>query len=108
MTEPKPVSSASDESLMNFFSCYFQEDWNLEANSPDEIVAGFARTAEPHEVQALSAAIANLSCQFASEKELEKRLFDYFGCYYCPSADGRSTRAWLLHVADLLLKVSSR
>ena len=101
------MSSASEESLKNFFSCYFHEDWSIEAHSPDKIVSRFARSAAPHDVQALSAAIRDLSQQFASENELEKGLFAHFGCYYRPSADGLSARSWLQHVADLLLKESS-
>lgn len=41
---------------------------------------------------------------FASEKEPEEKLFKELGCYFRPSIQGLSAKAWLENVANQLLR----
>jgi hypothetical protein len=89
--------------LQNFFSAYFHEDWPCEAESPEAVVAGYVRTAKPSHLRSLSKAIQEYSREFASDRELEENLFKDLGCYYRPSTQGLSAKAWLENVANQLL-----
>jgi len=101
MTKQTPQSL-----LRSFFSGYFHEDWPCEAESPQAVVAGYLRTATPSDVRSLSQAIREYSNEFASDKELEGKLFTDMGCYYRPSEQGISAKAWLENVANQLLQES--
>ena len=92
--------------LRNFFSGYFHEDWPREAESPAAAVAGYLRTATPSDARLLSQAIRTYSKEFASDRALEQELFTDLGCYYRPSEQGISAKAWLEDVADQLLQES--
>jgi hypothetical protein len=97
-------TQAQQSLLRNFFSCYFHEDWPCEAESPEAVVAGYLRTATARDVRSLGQAIREYSRRFAFEKDLEERLFTDLGCYYRPSAQGISAKAWLEDIADRLLR----
>ena len=90
--------------LGNFFSAYFHEDWPCEAETPEVVVAGYVRTATPSDVRSLAEAIRNYSAEFANDMELEEKLFKDLGCYYRPSAEGLSAKAWLESVANQLFR----
>jgi hypothetical protein len=90
--------------LSDFFSAYFHEDWPCEAESPAAVLAGYIQTATPSAVRSLGQAIRHYSQSFASDKELEEKLFTELGCYYRPSVEGLSAKAWLESVANQLLK----
>ena len=88
--------------LLDFFGGYFHEDWPCEAESPQAVVAGYMRSATTHDILSLSQAIRDYSRNFASDGELEDRLFNDLGCYYRPSEQGMSARAWCNAIADQL------
>ena len=92
--------------LSNFFSAYFHEDWACDAESPEAVVAEYLRTATAREVRSLSQAIREYARAFNSDTELEEKLFTDLGCYYRPSAQGISAKAWLEAIANQLLRVN--
>ena len=94
--------------LSSFFSAYFHEDWPCEAESPEAVIDGYVRTATPNDVRSLGHAIQDYSQAFASNTELEEKLFTDLGCYYRPSAQGLSPKAWLENVANQLLRKNQR
>jgi hypothetical protein len=98
------MNKQTQQLLGNFFSAYFHEDWPCEAESPEAVIAGYIRTAEPSDVRSLGKAVRDYSQAFADDKELEEKLFKELGCYYRPSAEGVSVKAWLENVANQLLR----
>jgi hypothetical protein len=88
--------------LEKFFSAYFNEDWNCDAENPEGVVRRFKAEATPEERTMLAAAIVKYAAGFASDKELEEGLFRELGCYYTPSGVGLSCKVWLEHIAEEL------
>ena len=88
--------------LRDFFSAYFHEDWNCDAENPESVVRSFVAEATPEERTVLANAIAKYAAGIASDKELEERLYRELGCYYLPSGSGTSCRVWLEHIAEEL------
>jgi len=99
------MSKQKQQSLLkSFFSGYFHEDWPCEAETPDAVIAGYLKTARPGDVRSLVDAIQAYSREFATDVELEERLFTELGCYYRPSSQGISARVWFEKIADLLIQ----
>lgn len=89
------------EAVKGFFSAYFHEDWCLDADDSTQVVAAYLRE-RPDRVAlgSIARGIQLLVERHVPDEELEKVLFREFGCYYLPSADGRSARAWLQQVGE--------
>ena len=81
--------------LTEFFSTYFHEDFLLDADNPDAVIARYSNITNAEERRALSSAIQNFSAKVSSDEELEDKLFREYGCYYRPSGEGVSARKWL-------------
>ena len=92
--------------LKNFFGAYFHEDWSLEAENFDGIVANYANISKSEDLRSLSKTIMEYSNMFTIDSELKKNLFTELGCYYSPSGDGLSAKAWLERVAKQLFDSS--
>lgn len=91
------------DALKDFFSAYFHEDWRSEAETPQGIVDIYSRGTTDRKVKAaLVVGLKQYAQSFADEKSLEDSLFMQLGCYYRPSLDGLSAKAWLLSVAERL------
>lgn len=97
------MTTEADLSLLTkFFSTYFNEDWDCDAENSEGIVRRFIAVATPEERTVLAGAIVKYATGFASDKELEERLFRELGCYYMPSGVGMSCKVWLEHIAEEL------
>jgi hypothetical protein len=95
-------NSCPDE-LYQFFAGHFHEDWPVEASTPDGIIREFlAQNHDPEKLGRLADLIDEYIGSAKSDDALERGLFHELGCYYMPSADGLSERAWLEHVAKRL------
>lgn len=89
--------------LLQFFSAYFHQDWNLEAAHPDEVVHAFMKAAiSRNNLINLASNIEIYADSKPDDDAAEIGLFNELGCYYLPSADGIGAKAWLYHVASLL------
>jgi hypothetical protein len=100
---PKGMSTQPQLSLLrDFFEAYFHEDWDCDAENPESVVRRFTAAATPGERSVLADAIVKYAAGFASDKELEERLFRELGCYYMPSGAGTSCKVWLEHIAEAL------
>ena len=93
--------------LRDFFGAYFHEDWNCDAENPESVVRSFVAEVAPEERTVLADAIVKYAAGFASDNELEERLFRELGCYYMPSGTGTSCKVWLEHIAEELRRGSS-
>lgn len=92
--------------LKNFFAGNFHEDWDCDAESDKGVITADARTKSAGDLRTLAGAILDYSRSFTNDSELEKKLFIDLGCYYLPSADGLTAKAWLEHVATQLLDIA--
>lgn len=95
------MSSTSHHArLSQFFSGYFHEDWELEAEDPNRIIDIYLsqRTDREHLFR-LAADLDALTSSELSDDALSRLLFVELGCYYDPAADGLSARAWLQQVS---------
>jgi hypothetical protein len=96
------ATEADQSSLERFFSAYFNEDWDCDAENPEGVVRRFKAEATPEERTMLAAAIVKYAAEFGSDKELEEGLFRELGCYYMPSGVGLSCKVWLEQIAEEL------
>lgn len=91
------------EEIFQFFGAYFHEDWDLEASSPDDVVYNYLK--DTHGTQMADDVISSINEYLAAagdDASIENDLYEKFGCYYLPSADGFGARQWLMHVVQLL------
>ena len=97
------ISESQRESLREFFAGYFHEDWRVEANTPDQVISNYAaQLSDRSRVAELRDAIIAFIADHPDEDDLANALLGEFDCYYSPKALGRSTKQWLLHVAEKL------
>ena len=88
--------------LFEFFAAYFHEDWTLDDQGPDDVIARFKSDSSPAVVAECRAEIVNLLSLNLDETALAAVLFRELGCYYRPVADSLSGSSWLLHVRERL------
>lgn len=89
--------------LKSFFSGYFHEDWEADSSEPDDVISEFLRSKPgSSEIDRIVDQIDLYLSSGRADAATERGLFEEFGCYYLPSADGISVRNWLKHVAALL------
>lgn len=94
------ITDAEREKLIQFLAGYFNEDWHLEADSPEQVLSAFRKERAGPELHELSRIIVAYVDEHPDDGELDEALFRELDCYYSPRADGISSRAWLLGVAD--------
>lgn len=94
----------------NFFGPYFNQDWNLDAESVDGILDQYVSHggATDSDRASLIRAIREFAERDVSDRELADLLYRELGCEYLSSADNLSTRAWLTLVATKLESYSTR
>lgn len=89
------------QSLKEFLSAYFHQDWNLEAKSPGEVVAQFFRDqTSVDELRRIVRALRELIDTGEPDEILSTRLFRDFCSFFDPRGVGESTRKWLISLAN--------
>lgn len=95
-----------DESgdLYQFFAGWFHQDWQDDDDSVDDVISSFLSSGglTRDRLVLLADAIDAFASSFTDDAALEHALGSELGCYYLPSADGSSARAWLHHVSGRL------
>lgn len=92
-----------ERALKGFLAAYFNEDWSLDAESPDAVVDEFIF--DHNSTDALHPIVRALHVILSSQEPddmLSSRLCKEFGCYFDPQGAGGSTRVWLQAVSDKL------
>jgi len=93
------------ERLISFFAGYFHESFLYEVGSADAVIDTYLREGyPPAEIEALATDVVDYADACPDEAELSERLFEELGCYYDPTASGRTAREWLYGVASRLLR----
>ena len=90
------------EKLYQFFAGYFHEDWTVDSENPDEVLNELVAEGRTRSELEELAGLIDDYLDTRSDVSLEHALFTELGCYYTPSADGLSARAWLKHVSGQL------
>jgi hypothetical protein len=93
------------ERLISFFAGYFHESFLYEVGSAEAVIDTYLREGYPaREVEGLAMDVVEYADACPDDAELSERLFDELGCYYDPTAGGRSAREWMYGVASRLLR----
>ena len=91
------------EQLKNFFAAYFHEDWREEVKDAAGVLELYlAQNVDADARRRLAHAIETFATRHGSDGALEQALFSELGCYYVPSAEHRSARAWLAELVTRL------
>ena len=95
--------TARDERLRQFFSGYFNQDWDIGgAGSWRTVIADFVRTNPRAHVLALIDDLRSWT-DYAVVNELDT-LPAAFGCDYDPRPDGQTERVWVQQLTEAMVK----
>jgi hypothetical protein len=96
-----------EQSLADFLTAYFHQDWSMDSTDWRGVVNLFLKDAPaPETLQAIVHALRHLS-ESESDDALAQRLLKEFGCYYYPGAAPGAFRDWLLELASVLHRAVS-
>lgn len=95
------MSQSKFAALEQFLGAYFHQDWTVEASSATEIIQKFKSSASPSEIRIVVQELHQLLEKQFTEAQLAERLLKV-GCYYRPTADGRTHAEWLEWLAQEL------
>lgn len=89
-------------SILRSLLCgYFNQDWQSEFDSAEDVIADFlSEKWTSRELMKLSDEIEGMISQVYDDFLIEHSLLSSHNCYYLPSSDGLSARAWLIALAD--------
>ena len=91
----------ASESLKEFMSAYFHQDWMMDAQSPRDVVAQFFRDQKSvGDLVPIAQALRELIATDEEDERLSTRLFMQYGSYFDPRGVGESTREWLTNLAS--------
>jgi len=88
--------------LTQFFSSYFHQDWQLEADTPSDVVTNYRSSEPPASVEAASQELSKLLEMPIAPADLEAFILDELGCYYDPQSENQTVREWLESVQKSL------
>jgi hypothetical protein len=92
--------STDDETLARFFGSVFHQDWCVDFDSSDAVVAQFFRDhPDKKELVAIVRALRKLLAIDADEETMLARLVE-LDCELYPPGLGLTARAWLSDVAE--------
>jgi hypothetical protein len=86
--------------LHDFLSAYYHEDWNVNAQTANNVIIHFLSNASASEIPTqIAEEIDELLTAKINDSELNNLIFDHLGCYYSPEADNLTVRDWLASIA---------
>lgn len=100
------ITPDQKEKLRQFFGAYFHQDWDIEYGTPEQTLSAAIRGHEAQREE-LSRLVELFVEEHPDDEGLEQALWRDLGCEYLTSADGISSRAWLLDVAAKLAQPHS-
>jgi len=82
--------------LIQFFAANFHEDWDLDADTPEAIIALYAaHNRVPGRLSALATELDALVASIPDDVELRRIMFEVLGNCYLPPGDLAQLRVWL-------------
>jgi hypothetical protein len=95
--------TARDERLRQFFSGYFNQDWDMDGvESWRTVIADFVRSNPRAQVLGLIEDLRSWTKDAAIDKL--DNLPPAFGCDYDPRPDGQTERGWVEQLTDAMAK----
>jgi hypothetical protein len=94
------------EHLVNFFGGCFHQDWDLDAQSCEEVLELFFRESPFDEVTNVVNELKELLAINLSDIKLRQILTEDLHCYYMPPEE-TPVRDWLVFVRDSLVRLMS-
>ena len=90
-----------DERLLQFFGCYFNQDWDIEgAHSWRDVIASYARDEHPTLLYQIRADLQ--SWWEDSANDANENLPPAFGCDYDARSEGLTERQWVAQIINEL------
>jgi hypothetical protein len=94
--------------LTQFFGGWFHQDWTEEGTeSPADVVRAYARDETPETVREARQELESLLVSRLPPTQMRRLICDDLGCAYDPTLEGKSFRAWLREVQELLCKLQA-
>ncbi|MCH9655245.1 MAG: hypothetical protein K0U86_24140 [Planctomycetes bacterium] len=92
--------------LNQFFACYFNQDWDYEYTTWEEVVEGYVSEVSLMNLNQTIIDFSVLMKSDFSDKKLE-RVIGGFGCDIYPpgSADGLTYREWIVLIRNELIRL---
>jgi hypothetical protein len=95
--------------LTQFFGGWFHQDWTEEgSDSPADVVRAYAKDETPKAVRESTREIETLLASRLPPAQMRRMVADDLGCAYDPTQDGKSYRAWLREVHEILRKAQAK
>lgn len=95
--------------LAQFLGGWFHQDWMDEGyKSAAEVVRAYARDEMPGTVRESMKEIEALLASRLPPVQMRRLLADDLGCAYDPTADGKTFRAWLREVHEILRRAQAK
>ncbi|MBA5982702.1 hypothetical protein HXW87_12540 [Pseudomonas sp. Y5-11] len=88
--------------LHDFFGAYFHQDWLIEYDTPDKVIADFLQTSDPEIILLVCEELQSLLSQDKDEVTIRDYLLRDLSCYYCYWNKWTSGQEWLSHVLAML------
>ncbi|MEF3082299.1 contact-dependent growth inhibition system immunity protein [Luteimonas sp. SMYT11W] len=85
--------------LENFFAAYFHQDWAMEHDTPEAVIAYYRGSEAPEQVSRARAEAEALLGEGLDEDALGQRIAA-LGSEYDPTRDGATWRGWLQRLAQ--------
>jgi len=85
--------------LENFFAAYFHQDWAMEHDTPEAVIAYYRGSEAPEQVSRARAEAEALLGEGLDEDALGHRIAA-LGSEYDPTRDGATWRGWLQRLAQ--------
>jgi len=95
--------------LTQFFGGWFHQDWMEEgSDSPAEVARTYASDETPKAVREAMREIENLLASRLPPTQMRRLIGDELGCAYDPTQDGKTYRAWLREVHEILRRSQNK
>lgn len=79
---------------------YFNQDWNCDYDSPEEVIRTFARDGSKKDLEKAIQELRILLKEEHTSKEWEQIIYHNFGCEYRPDYKENTLKEWL----EMILK----
>jgi hypothetical protein len=90
------------ERLRQFFGGYFNQDWDLNGPTWQDVVLVFVKDNSRESALNVLNAIRSWLQSAASNAEIARELQDSFWCEYSAQSDGITDRQWVEQVAEFI------
>lgn len=87
-----------ENQIKQFFGAYFHQDWDIDGDNWEQVIATYLETNDVNEIQNLTVQIDNLIKDIRSNKVDENTFPSNYDCEYNFVADGLSALEWLSRI----------